>query len=171
MNEINKTPTYTILGAVQKSYETDVITNLGFSIDFLRTNIESINSSKKNIVPDALAGRGLFMSIETLKKVGRINTCLFRQAHGDLEFTSRAKEKGVHLSICRSAVISTLDKDMGSDSQLSHSIISRLISGYTTNSIRLKITFFSIRGPLCLRLFAFPRYMILKLKKNLFKIN
>lgn len=164
--EIKKTSINTILGAAQADYQTKEITDLGFSIDFFRTDIKAIKPCNKSIFPDALAGRGLFMSIPTLKKIGRINTTIFIQAHGDLEFTSRAKEKGINLFICNSSVIYTHAKNLNEDSQLSHSILSRLSSGYTTNSIRLKLTFFSIRGPFLLRIFAIPRYIYFKLKKH-----
>jgi len=166
LNEIKETSIHTILGAAQANYQTSEITDLGFSIDFFRTDIQAIKPSNKSVAPDALPGRGLFMSVSTLKKVGKINTSIFRQAHGDLEFTSRAKEKGINLSICLSAVISTYEKNMDADTQVSHSFISRLTSGYTTNSIRLKLTFFSIRGPYFLRISGIPRYIYFKLYKN-----
>tara|TARA_B100001093_G_scaffold519290_1_gene607567 strand:- start:1896 stop:2747 length:852 start_codon:yes stop_codon:yes gene_type:complete len=155
-----------IFASINADFETRKTYLLGYSINYLKTDITTITSFDDNATMHALPGRGIFLSVKTVKKVGMINTFFFKQSHGDLEYTSRASEKGIELRICQKAIIYTKAKT-SNDNQMSHSFFARLTSRYTTNSFLLRLLFFSIRGPFFLRLWALPRFTVYRIKKYL----
>lgn len=150
-----------ILGAYQADIDTKEKTALGYKIDYFKTRITENFSCDGSDIVDALPGRGLFFSFKTLERIGIINTYFFRQAMGDLEFTSRAKEKGISLKICEKAIVYTKAKATD-DSQIAQSFFKRLTSRYNNNSLLLAFTFFCLRGPLLLRLWSLPRFIFFR---------
>lgn len=157
-----KTPT--MLGAYQADTITKASTHLGYKVDFFRTKIITLFSYDDGSDIGALPARGLFFSIQTLKSNGLINTFLFRQAVGDLDFTARALEKGVNLKICKKAKVYTEAKT-DNDSQMAQSFFKRLTSRYNNNSFLLYLIFFSVRGPWFLRIWSFPRFIFFRIFK------
>lgn len=156
----------TLLSAYMADCDTKEITHVGYSIDFFKTKISTIMSFNDDINIDALPARALLFSVSVFKRIGFINTFLFRQAFGDLEYTSRAAEKGVKLRASKKAVVYTKAKT-SDDNQMSHSFFARLTSRYTTNSFLLRLLFFTVRGPLLLRLLSLPRFIFYRVSKNL----
>jgi GT2 family glycosyltransferase len=163
-NDLSKCKTPTILGAYQADNHTKSATHLGYKVDFLKTKITPLFSSNDDINIGALPARGLFFTIDTLKNVGLINTFLFRQAVGDLEFTARALEKGINLKICEDAIIYT-DAKSDDDSQMAQSLFKRFTSRYNNNSFLLYIIFFSIRGPWFLRISSLIRFIFFRISR------
>lgn len=151
-----------ILGAYQADIDTKERTILGYKINFLKTRINDNLICNGSETIDALPGRGLFFSFQTFKQIGLINTKFFRQAMGDLEYTSRAKEKGINLKICENAIVYTKSKSPD-DTQIAQSFFKRLTSRFHNNSILLTFTFFCIRGPLFLRLWCLPRFIFFRI--------
>lgn len=164
LNDLSKYKSPTILGAYQADTLTKSATHLGYKVDFLKTRITPLLSCDDDINIGALPARGLFFTIKTLKSIGLINTFLFRQAVGDLEFTARALEKGVNLKICKDAIIFT-DAKSDDDSQMAQSLFKRFTSRYNNNSFLLYIIFFSIRGPWFLRLSSLIRFIFFRISR------
>ena len=81
-----------ILGAYQADIDTKEKTALGYKINYFKTRITE-NFSWMGVILWMPFQEEAYFFIKTLEHIGIINTYFFRQAMGDLEFTSRAKEK------------------------------------------------------------------------------
>ena len=86
----------------------------------------------------------------------------------DLEYSCRAKEKGVTLKISESSSVLT-ELDEANEKASPTSILNRIFSARAKNNVRDQLLFFCVRGPLHHRLtapFRFTIFKILKLISN-----
>ncbi len=156
-----------ILGAKQVELLTGKILDRGYKIDFWRVQCEPIAYDSHEL-PDALPARGLLIPVYVNTLIGGVNSLLFPHAFSDLEYSCRAKERGVTLKISESCMVLTeLDED--NEKASPSSIIVRIFSARAKNNVRDQLLFFCTRGPLYHRFTAPFRFGLFKIIKLLLK--
>ena len=156
-----------ILGARQVNLLTGEDLDRGYKIYFWRVQFEPIRHDSCE-PPDALPARGLLIPVYVNNIVGGVNSVLFPHAFSDLEYSCRAKEKGVTLKISESSSVLT-ELDEANEKASPTSILNRIFSARAKNNVRDQLLFFCVRGPLHHRLtapFRFTIFKILKLISN-----
>ena len=144
-----------IVGALQCDEERKVVMPTGYRVDYWAMRIDPSNSHEE--AHDALPGRGVMIPVTAMQKCGVVNSKLFPHYLSDLEYTLRAKERGWNLRVCCNAIVYT--SRISSDHKAQEKgVVSKYLSPRSKNNIFERIAFFSVRGPLLLRLTAVPRY-------------
>jgi GT2 family glycosyltransferase len=146
-----------IIGAVQCDEQSRAIIGAGYTVDYWRMRIGPSPHGARSC--DALPGRGVLIPVKVMQECGVVNAKLFPHYFSDLEYTLRAKERGWKLRICHKAVVYTSGLSSDRDVQ-AKGTISRYFSARSKDNAVKRIVFFSVRGPLLLRLVAVPRYAI-----------
>ena len=158
-----------ILGAKQVELSTGRALARGYKIDFWRIECEPLQYDSE-ILPDALPARGLLVPVSVNMMVGGVNSFLFPHAFSDLEYSCRAKEKGVTLKISESCMVLTeLDDD--NEQASPRSLIDRIFSAKAKNNVRDQLLFFCVRGPWYHRFTAPLRFGVFKTMKLISKAN
>jgi N-acetylglucosaminyl-diphospho-decaprenol L-rhamnosyltransferase len=143
-----------IVGALVCDEDRRVAMSTGYRVDYWRMRISALDPHAETC--DALPGRGLLIPIAAVNKCGIVNARLFPHYLSDLEYTHRAKEAGWTLRICLRAIVYT--SGISSDSKVqSKGLVSRYFAR-SKNNVVDRIAFFSVRGPLLLRITAAPRF-------------
>jgi len=145
-----------IIGVMQKSSENDNHLYNGFTVDYLRLEI---SYSNQNI--SALPGRGMLIPIQIIRVIGLVNSFLFPHFMADLEFSARANDRGFQLVSSTKAFIRS--DPQKSDAEIQRKgIFSSLFHLRSRRNIFFRILFFSLRGPVVLRILAIPRYFLIR---------
>ena len=148
-----------IVGTLQKSSADGKVLYKGFSIDY--TKLEIMYSNNR---VDALPGRGLFIPISILRKIGSVKSFLFPHFMVDIELTARALEMGFRLKVSDQATILT-DSGKSDNHIQSRGIFWALFHPRSRRNLFHRLIFFSIRGPVLLRITAIPRYALTRFWK------
>jgi GT2 family glycosyltransferase len=132
----------------------------GYRIDFWATRFESLYHDTQTRI-DAAPGRGVLFPYAAIRRAGPLFARLFPQCMSDLEYTSRVREKGWKLAISRDARVHTPPVSSIEDSIRAKGWIAWRFSLRSKGSVVLRLFFFSLRGPVALRLWALPRLLLM----------
>ena len=149
----------TIVGTLQKSSADGMVLYKGFSIDYKK--LEIIYSNNRL---DALPGRGLFIPISILRKIGSVKSFLFPHFMADIELTARASDMGFRLKVSDLATILT-DPGRSDNHIQDQGVFWALFHPRSRRNLFHRLIFFSIRGPVLLRITAIPRYALTRVWK------
>jgi N-acetylglucosaminyl-diphospho-decaprenol L-rhamnosyltransferase len=158
-----------ILGASQVELSTGKELNKGYKIDFWRVDCSPIPDYSHE-APDALPARGLLIPCYVNTLIGGVNAVVFPHAFSDLEYTCRAREYGMTLSVSETAKVFTA-LDLDNEVMSPQSLFARIFSSKAKNNFRDGFLFFCLRGPLYHRLTAPLRFVLFKLIKYLSQNN
>jgi N-acetylglucosaminyl-diphospho-decaprenol L-rhamnosyltransferase len=148
-----------VIGSAQKIKGTGALLSCGCKIDYWGMRIQPVDalSTRENV--DALPGRGVLYPMPAVLSAGNINIKAFPHYLGDLEYSARIKEKGWKIFISSNADVYT--SAVNSDESLRRQGLKQeYFSFRSKNSLLQRLWFFSLRGPVWLRFWALPRYMV-----------
>lgn len=148
-----------LIGSPQREEGSGRLLGCGCQIDYWGMRVLPILGQFPTGEVDALPGRGAFFPMSAVYATGNINVEIFPHYLGDLEYTARIKELGWNIIISRKASIYTSAEN--SDEALrQQGLKQEYFSFRSKNNISRRLWFFSLRGPIWLRFWAIPRYML-----------
>jgi len=141
----------------------------GFAVNYLQVTIFPKKGAQTYEV-DALPGRGVLFSYDAVLAAGVVNDSRYRQYMGDIEYSVRVKEHGWKLCVCTEAEIGT--DPVTSDVEIQQQgLWVKLVSFKSKLSLKDRVFFFSTRGPLWLRPWAFLRVLFMGVMRMMIKEN
>ncbi len=147
-----------VIGSPQRDEFTGKLTSCGYLIDYWRMRMLPVKAHPAGGCVDALPGRGALYPLPAVLKAGNINTGAFPHYLADLEYSARIHELGWKLAISETADVYSPPES--SDSHIrSHGLAKEYLSFRSKNNLRQRLWFFSLRGPVWLRVWAVPRYV------------
>ena len=159
-----------VVGSSQRDEVTGELLGSGFHIDYWGMRFVPVDCEDKNVTVDALPGRGVLFPMRAVLAAGKINARIFPHFLGDLEYTARVGEFGFKILLSKRAdVFSSAE---ASDVNVrSKGVLVEYFSLRSRNNLFHRILFFSLRGPLLLRIFAVPRYPLTLIAKYIGRLR
>lgn len=148
-----------VVGSAQREEGTGALLGCGCQIDYLSMRILPVIDQIPARGVDALPGRGALFPMSAIFRAGNINLKAFPHYLGDLEYSARIRELGWEIFISNKADIFTSGES--SDEQVRRQGLAKeYFSFRSKNNLSQRLWFFSLRGPLWLRWWAIPRYLM-----------
>ena len=148
-----------VIGSAQKIEGSGALLSYGCKIDYWGMRIQPIDASLANEDVDALPGRGALFPMPAVLSAGNINVKAFPHYLGDLEYSARIKEMGWKIVISKKADV-YISAESSDENVRRQGFKQEYFSFRSKNNLLLRLWFFSLRGPVWLRLWALPRYMV-----------
>ena len=148
-----------VIGSAQKIEGSGALLSYGCKIDYWGMRIQPIDASLANEDVDALPGRGALFPMPAVLSAGNINVKAFPHYLGDLEYSARIKEMGWKIVISKKADV-YISAESSDENVRRQGLKQEYFSFRSKNNLLLRLWFFSLRGPVWLRLWALPRYMV-----------
>lgn len=146
-----------VVGSSQRDEVSGALLGSGFHIDFWAMRFVPVDCEDQNIIVDALPGRGVLFPMCAVFRAGNVNAKLFPHYLADIEYSTRVAESGWKILVSKTANVFSSSEP--SDMQVrDKGIFSNYFSFRSRNNLLHRILFFSVRGPLLLRILAIPRY-------------
>jgi GT2 family glycosyltransferase len=123
-----------------------------------------MDCKNQNSTFDALPGRGVLIPMRSVFQVGNVNARVFPHYLCDVEYTARISESGWRILVSKKANV--YSSSVSSDVQIRNKgFFSKYFSFGSKNNLLHRIFFFSVRGPVLLRILALPRLPFTLIKK------
>jgi len=146
-----------VVGSMQRDDMSGALLGRGWHIDYWAMRFNWINCEDRNIAVNALSGRGVLFPMGAVFQVGNVNARFFPHYLCDIEYTTRVSEAGWKILVSKAADVFT--SAQLSDAHIQDkSLFSKYGSFRSRKNLLHKILFFSLHGPLFLRILAAPRY-------------
>lgn len=155
-----------VVGSVQQDEKTGEIIGCGYQIDFFSMRFNPLLSVEGNTLIQAFPSRGLLIPFGCVKKVGYVNSFLFPHYLGDIEYTSRLAESGYKLIVSTDSPVYTSSESSDAGVR-KRGEWQRRFSARSKDNIIHRLVFFSVRGPMMLRILSLPRFIFLSLGRLL----
>jgi GT2 family glycosyltransferase len=153
-----------VIGSSQRDDVSGALLNRGWLVDFWAMRFIPVGLEEQNITVDALPGRGVLFPMRAVFQAGNVNAKLFPHYLADLEYTTRVSESGWKILVSKAANVFSSSEP--SDAQIrAGGIFSEYFSFRSRNNLLQRILFYSVRGPLFLRILAVPRYPLARIAK------
>jgi GT2 family glycosyltransferase len=156
-----------VVGCAQRDSDGRHAGYVGYRIDYWRQAIRlrEIPAEGDPVVDvDALAGRGVLLSVRTMRAIGFVDARRFPHYWGDIEYTARARDRGYR--VCSLADVPVWTSFAPSDTKVARSgWRQRLFSRISSRNVYQHLIFWVRRGPLPLRCIAPLRYPWLRLMR------
>ena len=153
-----------VVGSVQRAETTGEHLGCGYEIDLVRMALRPILRDE-GCDPDALPARGVLFPIAVVRTIGFVRTRLLPHYLADCDYSARAKEYGFKLRICPAAVIYS-DAASSDESVRKQGFIATYFHPRSKRNVIHRIIFFSVRGPLYLKLSALPRFILFGTRRH-----
>jgi len=148
-----------VIGSAQREERSRALLGSGCQIDYWGMRILPIVAQYPNERVDALPGRGALFPMRAVLSAGNINVKAFPHYQGDLEYSARIREMGWAIIISKMADI--YSSSASSDENVRRQGFAKAYFSFRSkNNLRQRLWFFSLRGPVWLRIWALPRYMV-----------
>jgi len=145
-----------VVGSSQRDEISGTLLNSGYHIDFWRMRFSPIDRETPHTSVDAVSGRGVLFPIRAVLRVGNINARIFPHYLGDLEYTAKVTGAGWKIFVSKAACVYTSSEP--SDRQVrDRGVFYKYFSLRSKHNLIHRILFFSVRGPLLLRMLVIPR--------------
>ena len=148
-----------VIGSAQRDEVSGALLGSGYTIDYWGMRILPVEAMHQADGVDALPGRGALFPMRAVHSAGNINVKAFPHYLGDLEYSARIHEMGWAIIISKTADIYT-SSESSDENIRRQGITKEYFSFRSKNSLRQRLWFFSIRGPLMLRFWALLRYAV-----------
>lgn len=159
-----------IVGPCQRDDINGVQLGSGYLIDYYRMRINALNISSEYLHVDALPARGALFPMKAVMRTGNIRKGIFPHYLGDLEYSARIREAG--WKVIASGKVSIYTSLESSDKQIrNQGLLKDMFSFRSKNNTFIRLWFFCLRGPLLLRLWAVPRYVIFGIWRVFGRVN
>jgi len=135
----------------------------GWHVDYWSLCLTDWKDQKASL--DALPGRGVLFPMHAVFRVGNVNARLFPHYFGDIEYTARVSESGWKLLVSKEATVFTSSSSERDVKFREMGIFARYFSFKSRRNLIHKFLFFSVRGPLLLRIFVIPRFPLALIAK------
>ena len=148
-----------VVGAVQMASGTNDVLDYGCRVSYLRTAVDTI-TRPDGPPPNALPGRGALYPMALVRAIGLIRAGIFPHYLGDLEYSARAVAHGASLRVSRRAIVRT--DPVSSDQVIrSRGLWATVFHWRSKSTVVHRAAFFTLCGPLWLRLWAVPRLLVM----------
>jgi len=159
-----------IIGSCQRDEINGMQLGSGYVIDYFRMRINALNIRSEFELVDALPARGALFPMRAVMSAGNIYKIIFPHYLGDLEYSARMHEIGWKVIASRNVSVYTSSES--SDEKIrSQGLFNKILSFRSKNNIFNRLWFFSLRGPLLLRIWAVPRYFIFGVWRAFMRID
>ena len=159
-----------VVGSAQRDDLTGERLNGGYRIDYWAMRFVPLDEEDEVATVDALPGRGVLFPMRAVVRAGKVNARLFPHYLGDIEYSARVSESGWKLLVSKAANVFTCSR--ASDLHVrSKGAISRYLSFRSRDNLLQRILFFSVRGPLLLRITAVPRYPLTRIARQIGRLG
>lgn len=146
-----------VVGSSQRDELSGQLLGSGVRIDYWGMRFIPVDCVDQNIYVDALPGRGVLFPMRAVHAAGKINSKIFPHYLGDLEYTARAKAAGYKIVVSKMADVYSVSES--SDIHVrKKGFVANYFSFRSKTNLVHRILFFSMRGPLLLRISAVPRF-------------
>lgn len=146
-----------IIGSTQRDEITGRTLGSGYKVDYFGMRFLQVEAEAQCGEIDALPGRGVLFPLRAVLLAGNICKKAFRHYLGDLEYSARLREMGERIVISKKASVFTCS--VSSDEQVRcQGRLKEYFSFRSKNNLKQRLFFFSVRGPVWLRVWAIPRY-------------
>lgn len=154
-----------VVGSSQRDEVSGKLSGGGFHIDYWGMRFVPVDCCvDQNITVDALPGRGVLFPMRAVFAAGKVNARFFPHFLGDLEYTARVGESGFKILLSKRAEV--FSSSESSDIHVRNKgIFAEYFSFRSKNNLFHRLLFFSVRGPLILRILAVPRYPVTLIAK------
>lgn len=148
-----------VVGSSQRDEVSGKLMGSGFHINYWSMRLISVECEDQNVTVNALPGRGVLFPMCAVLAAGTINLKCFPHYFSDLEYTARVGERGFNLILSKKAnVFSSAES---SDMHVRNKgLFAEYFSFRSRNNLLHRVLFFSIRGPILLRIWSLPRFLI-----------
>jgi GT2 family glycosyltransferase len=151
-----------VVGSSQRDDASGVLLNSGWRVDFWSMNFVPVDIEGQHFTVDALPGRGVLFPMDAVFQAGNVNPSLFPHYLADIEYTNRISEAGWKIIISKTADV--FSSSESSDMHIrAKGILSKYFSFNSRTNLLQRVFFFSVRGPLLLRILAIPRYLLTRI--------
>jgi len=155
-----------VVGSSQRDEETGRRLGSGYHLNFWMMRIMPVDCTDQNVIVDALPGRGILFPMRAVFQAGKVNAKLFPHYFADMEYTARISEMGWKVIVSKTA--SVFFSAEPSDKQIrDRGLYLKHFSFRSRRNLLQRLLFFSVRGPLWLRVLALPRYPFVLIWKYL----
>ena len=148
-----------VMGSPQRDEVTGKLMDCGYLIDYWGMRFLPVITHGQSGSVDALPGRGALFPLPAVLEAGNINARAFPHYLADLEYSARIRELGWPVMISKTADVYS-SSESSDDIVRSQGIAREYLSFRSKNNLRQRLWFFSSRGPLWLRIWAIPRYLV-----------
>ena len=148
-----------VIGSAQREDETGGYLSCGCQIDYWGMRILPIEGKLSSGKVDALPGRGVLFPMPAVNAAGNINCRTFPHYLGDLEYSARINQLGWRIVVSQKADIFT-SAENSDQAVRQQGFRKEYFSFRSKNNLPHRLWFFSLRGPIWLRLWAIPRYFL-----------
>ncbi len=153
-----------VVGSIQRAETTGEDLGCGYKIDLMKMALRPMLGVDEG-EPDAVPARGVLFPIAVVRRIGFVRARLLPHYLADCDYSARAKESGFRLRVSPQAVVFS-DAASSDDSIRQRGFIATFFHPRSKRNVIHKIVFFSIRGPLYLRLSALPRFILLGTRRH-----
>lgn len=148
-----------VVGSPQRDEATGELLDCGYWIDYWGMLMLPVKKPDQTGLVDALPGRGVLFPMRAILDAGNINVSFFPHYLGDLEYSARVRELGWPVIVSKTADVYSSSES--SDKKIrNQGVAKEYLSFRSKNNLTQRLWFFSIRGPLWLRVWAIPRYVV-----------
>lgn len=148
-----------VMGSPQRDDVTGRLLDFGYRINYWAMRMMPVRTRDQADSVDALPGRGALFPMRAILDAGNINVKAFPHYLGDLEYSARIHELGWSLIISKTADVYSSSEN--SDENIRRQGVAKeYLSFRSKNSLKQRLWFFSVRGPMWLRIWALPRYLV-----------
>jgi GT2 family glycosyltransferase len=148
-----------VMGSPQRNEVTGELLDCGYRIDYWGMRMLPVKTQDQTASVDALPGRGALFPMRAVLDAGNINIKVFPHYLGDLEYSARIREMGWSVIISKTADVYSSSEN--SDENIrSKGVAKEYLSFRSKNNLLQRLWFFSVRGPLWLRVWVVPRYVV-----------
>jgi GT2 family glycosyltransferase len=148
-----------VIGSPQRDEVTGELIECGYHIDYWRMRFLPVRAADQTQSIDALPGRGVLFPIRAIRQAGNINAKAFPHYLADLEYSARISELGWRIRISKAADVYS-SSESSDDEIRAQGVAKEFLSFRSKNNLKQRLLFFSLRGPVWLRIWAVPRYLL-----------
>jgi GT2 family glycosyltransferase len=150
-----------VMGSYQREERSGAALGSGYVIDYWGMRISPVKTLSKGESVNALPARGALYPMRAVFRAGNINIKAFRHYLGDLEYSARIRELGWKLLISMEAAVVT-SSDSSDKNLRGEGVLNEYFACRSRNNLMQRLVFFRIRGPRWLRIWAWPRYVVVR---------